>query len=591
MSQNKRIKSPILCLILSLLLTVAAVSPSLADAVPELVYVTTQKMQLRQEKDLLSATVGEELPLLSELTVLEKDGEWLLASYEGTVGYIMLYFVSEYVEQTTLERTLVYNAYDANAEQPGALVMAYPLSWLTAYVLGTYENGQQLVLLPEIGGQKGFIWPGENPDFYGQVTDVFRGKESVKATVVKTCAVYRQPTFIAVVQGSDLEALTEISCTEPVGAWVYVPEREGYIPVGAVQYAQVDVARADGNYFVNAFSELNPEGGFGTGIAYRPSELAIITGAANDCARVILDNDANGFLIEKYSDTNRTDWESVERIIADAYNATQYQSGWLRYDGVTGDTPSRNAAVYYTGAAKENPAQVLADAFVVFDKTDRNSLAVSEMPLDQKMIQAVRLIADAQTFIADDGISLIDIKDLYSLRAQRPYAHETDLAEWQVSGASASPNMLSITPFIVRNASADPIDDKIYLYINLITDQADIGWICAEDAVVAPVTALLSGRDDIADVWLGLAGNAASEDYAFDMDFALGTVTITGSGSVHVRAGDGTDYASLGKVKPGDTFLSVGQADTGWYKIALDNGQIGFVSPKVVELHATNSSK
>lgn len=306
-----------LSLILSIFPAVASVSSS------DTVYVTTPKIQLREQKSLSAKTIGSELPLLSELTVIDQDGEWLQVSFQDITGYVMVYFVSEAYEETTLGQSLVYNVYNATAEQPGSLMIARPLLGYDAYILKAYENGQKLVLLPDLGWQKGFIWPDENSEWYGLLTEDFYRQEITDATVVMTTSVYRQPTFKAVVQGDNLKPMTSISCTQPVGAWAYIPALEGYIPVGAVQYTQVDALHADGKYFISVFSILDPEDGFGTAVAYDNSEVAILTETNDDLKMVILENGMCGYLIETLSESIPGDQESVIVALDNAIRVNQ----------------------------------------------------------------------------------------------------------------------------------------------------------------------------------------------------------------------------------------------------------------------------
>ena len=61
-------------------------------------------------------------------------------------------------------------------------------------------------------------------------------------------------------------------------------------------------------------------------------------------------------------------------------------------------------------------------------------------------------------------------------------------------------------------------------------------------------------------------------------------VVITNDGTVNLRAGESTDYDVVATAKPGDTFDYLGTADSGWYKIRLDDGAVAYVSPKMAEI-------
>lgn len=62
----------------------------------------------------------------------------------------------------------------------------------------------------------------------------------------------------------------------------------------------------------------------------------------------------------------------------------------------------------------------------------------------------------------------------------------------------------------------------------------------------------------------------------------IGTVLVTNSASVNIRSGGGTGYPIVAKAAPGDIFEVIGQADSGWYELLLDDGSTGFISNRLV---------
>ncbi len=62
----------------------------------------------------------------------------------------------------------------------------------------------------------------------------------------------------------------------------------------------------------------------------------------------------------------------------------------------------------------------------------------------------------------------------------------------------------------------------------------------------------------------------------------IGTVLVTNSANVNIRAGGDTSYAIVGRASPGAIFEVIGQAASGWYEILLDDGSTGFISNRLV---------
>lgn len=60
-------------------------------------------------------------------------------------------------------------------------------------------------------------------------------------------------------------------------------------------------------------------------------------------------------------------------------------------------------------------------------------------------------------------------------------------------------------------------------------------------------------------------------------------VVVT-AGSANVRAEGNANSSVVGTVRKGQTYAHLGTSDTGWFKIQLADGVIGYVSPKVAKL-------
>ena len=61
----------------------------------------------------------------------------------------------------------------------------------------------------------------------------------------------------------------------------------------------------------------------------------------------------------------------------------------------------------------------------------------------------------------------------------------------------------------------------------------------------------------------------------------IGTVFVTNTSYVNVRAGGDTSYPILAQVAPGSTYQVIGIATSGWFEIVLDNGTTGYVSDRL----------
>lgn len=71
-------------------------------------------------------------------------------------------------------------------------------------------------------------------------------------------------------------------------------------------------------------------------------------------------------------------------------------------------------------------------------------------------------------------------------------------------------------------------------------------------------------------------------------DDAIGQVLVQTSGNI--REGGSSEYKKMSKASVGDLYYAVGQAETGWYAITLDDGRTGYISPKLVSFASRDSA-
>jgi hypothetical protein len=93
----------------------------------------------------------------------------------------------------------------------------------------------------------------------------------------------------------------------------------------------------------------------------------------------------------------------------------------------------------------------------------------------------------------------------------------------------------------------------------------------------------LDGPCEVADVWALNLG---------DELVPAGAVLAYSSQAVNVRRGDGTNFPVVGSLQPGDPAVVTGVASTGsgWYRIELSDGRIGWVAPSVVRVEGDEST-
>ena len=78
-----------------------------------------------------------------------------------------------------------------------------------------------------------------------------------------------------------------------------------------------------------------------------------------------------------------------------------------------------------------------------------------------------------------------------------------------------------------------------------------------------------------------MLGGAAADQAAYGPN-VVGEVTVTAQFTVNLRSGNSTEYSILTTARPGQLFPTTGQTDSGWYEIILPDGQLAYISNKLV---------
>lgn len=90
--------------------------------------------------------------------------------------------------------------------------------------------------------------------------------------------------------------------------------------------------------------------------------------------------------------------------------------------------------------------------------------------------------------------------------------------------------------------------------------------------------------DDTFDIELKREGTSALSSTSSSESSGSGQVRIRKGGNVNVRAESNSDSKKVGSAKAGATYPYLGVADNGWYKIQLEDGTVGYVSPNMSTL-------
>ena len=89
---------------------------------------------------------------------------------------------------------------------------------------------------------------------------------------------------------------------------------------------------------------------------------------------------------------------------------------------------------------------------------------------------------------------------------------------------------------------------------------------------------------------LGTSGNWTIVSYNGEEAFIFSSLiatkgekgTVTVIADANIRAGDGTEYDIVGKVKTGDVLTMHDHTESNWYKVELSDGQIGYIAGNMV---------
>lgn len=147
-----------------------------------------------------------------------------------------------------------------------------------------------------------------------------------------------------------------------------------------------------------------------------------------------------------------------------------------------------------------------------------------------------------------------------------------------------------LIPFCVRDTDGMILQGAFYVLLCTWTDLQGEAWLCAEDDLTYRMLRMLNPRAEgneeenaAVSAWMNAYEelrasiiSSGAEDYA-------GSVTITSSGWVNIRADGTVDSDIIGRARPGEVYLTYGTNENGWYAILLEDGQLGYISPRMVE--------
>lgn len=127
-----------------------------------------------------------------------------------------------------------------------------------------------------------------------------------------------------------------------------------------------------------------------------------------------------------------------------------------------------------------------------------------------------------------------------------------------------------------------------YVYLVAVAEAPEGArlWVCADQVLLgsyfakAPWDAMLAQADTPLKEAISALIDGAK---AARMEGVIGTVTVTASDSINIRARGSADSEAIAKARAGQTFDTLGQETPGgWYAVLLPSGETGYVSPKLV---------
>ncbi len=319
------------------------------------------------------------------------------------------------------------------------------------------------------------------------------------------------------------------------------------------------------------------------------------------------------------------DPERVERVLADAYMSERYGKTWESMPIVnTSQKRQHTGTLYYPPGPKEQ-GHTSVSAFVEYDRGDLYNGMTDKESLEGKLND---ILNDLHTVEKSGGAARIDFDGLYSGKVVMTYRNDARLSPWTLGEHSFAPQAYVIRPFFFRDAPDTIKEERIYLYVYIVTEDRDIAWLCADDEIIRSVAATQSDDPDVLWKWLGIEppesdgtvennvakdatakataeaavadatatdaavaetpvppGDATADETAptAEKPAAIGYVTIRKNTTAILREGGGQNYPSVERAKAGTIFRCIGVSESGWYELILEDGRTAFVSPKPVE--------
>lgn len=134
---------------------------------------------------------------------------------------------------------------------------------------------------------------------------------------------------------------------------------------------------------------------------------------------------------------------------------------------------------------------------------------------------------------------------------------------------------------MLRNSVKDGNEEYPYVrtYL-LITDQN----VIADIARAIDIIGEDEGRYSILHEWLKRRENGKAETSEAEIAEEGMNIKIHKEGNVNVRQKSSADSAKVGSARAGATYPCLSVADNGWFEIQLEDGTVGFVSPKMATI-------
>ena len=130
--------------------------------------------------------------------------------------------------------------------------------------------------------------------------------------------------------------------------------------------------------------------------------------------------------------------------------------------------------------------------------------------------------------------------------------------------------------FCFADQESNPVEDVMYLQIRFFEEKRTTVWITHDKETIRTYLQM-TGQKTIGGIAIG------EETEALEKEPNTQTVTIRSSGSVNVRAEPNKDAKKVGIAQAGGNYPLVSSAENGWLEIRLEDGETGYISPKMVK--------